>query len=38
MQVMILSQPSRRYNESVAMIPELLELGETNQQYCVQVL
>ena len=26
-QVMILSQPSRRYNDSVAMIPELLQLG-----------
>ena len=27
-QVMVLSQPSRRYNDSVAMIPELLQLGE----------
>ena len=27
-QVMVLSQPSRRYNDSVAMIPELLQLGK----------
>jgi hypothetical protein len=25
--VIVLSQPSRRYNQSVSMIPELIELG-----------
>ena len=29
--VVILSQPSRRYNSDVAMIPELLQLGRTLQ-------
>ncbi|CAI7992078.1 hypothetical protein GBAR_LOCUS919 [Geodia barretti] len=31
--VMVLSQPSRRYNDSVAMIPELLQLGHDLQSY-----
>jgi aromatic ring-opening dioxygenase LigB subunit len=31
--VMILSQPSRRYSDSVAMIPELLQLGRALQGY-----
>ena len=32
-QIMIISQPSRRYTDSVSMVPELLTLGE-----CVAML